>query len=145
MNTTISKKKNSSLNIPIIFIVIVIISLVASVFFTTPINDKPRGFIGFESDGLAYATMAGAHLPEMPKPENAPWCYRVLTPYLVSLLPWSILQNFRFLAFMSNILSLFVLFSLQVNASSIARNSILMQFYNLNELTLEKIIPNFGG
>lgn len=84
--------------------------LVAAVFATTPITEYNAGF---DSDGLVYGAMAGgderldaswARLP--------PWCYRVVTPFLASLLPWSTLQNFRVLAFVSNVLSLMILFAI---------------------------------
>ena len=101
--------KNGSLHISIILFIIIILASVTAVFFTTPLNDNERGYEGFEADGLVYGAMAGARYPDIQIPEGAPWRYRVLTPFLVSLLPWSVLQNFLVLAFVSNVLSLFVL------------------------------------
>jgi hypothetical protein len=54
--------------------------------------------------------MAGSNLFPSSMANKAPWCYRVLTPYLAHLLPWDTLQNFRFLAYASTLLSLCILF-----------------------------------
>ncbi len=40
----------------------------------------------------------------------APWCYRVLTPFLASLLPFDTMASFRILAFITNVLSIFFLY-----------------------------------
>lgn len=57
-------------------------------FFTTPVTEHKGGY---DYDGVFYAAMANgengieAHL--------APWSYRVVTPFLAGLLPWSTLTN----------------------------------------------------
>ena len=87
--------------------IIGILILTAIAFFTTPLTESNHGF---DYDGRIYGVMAGEK--QFP-PELAyisPWRYRVLTPFLASQLPWDVLDNFRALAFGSNILSLFVLF-----------------------------------
>ncbi len=81
--------------------------LVSAVFITTPVIDHG---LGFDSDGRMYGVMAGSHLFPSSMANQAPWCYRVLTPYLAHLLPWDTLQNFRFLAYVSTLLSLCLLF-----------------------------------
>ena len=81
--------------------------LTAVVFATTPVTTNNEGF---DFDGLFYAAMAGSPLvmPEMA--HAAPWCYRIVTPYLVSLLPWETLTSFRIAAFGSDVVSLVTLF-----------------------------------
>ena len=80
--------------------------LVTAVFLSTPITEKNAGF---DSDGVHYAAMAGENSLSPRLAHVAPWCYRILTPYIASLLPFDGLTNFRVLAFISNILSLVVL------------------------------------
>jgi hypothetical protein len=75
------------------------------VFMSTPVTEHNRGF---DSDGMAYGVMAGeASFPSF-LGRSAPWCYRILTPYLASLLPFDTLSNFRVLAFLSNVMSILV-------------------------------------
>jgi hypothetical protein len=81
--------------------------LVSAVFITTPVIDHGKGF---DSDGRMYGVMAGSNLFPSSMGNSAPWCYRVLTPHLAHLLPWDTLQNFRFLAYVSTLLSLCILF-----------------------------------
>jgi hypothetical protein len=84
-----------------------IVVLVGIVFLTTPLTSSRRGF---DSDGRYYGSMAGeTSFPAYSAPA-APWCHRVLTPYLASLLPGPVLQRFRMLAFASSVMSLWVLF-----------------------------------
>lgn len=77
------------------------------IFLTTPVTESNQGF---DYDGRIYGVMAGEKSFPQDLAYMPPWCYRVLTPFLASQLPWNILSNFRVLAFGSNILSLFVLF-----------------------------------
>jgi hypothetical protein len=80
--------------------------LVAAAFFSTPITEHNAGF---DSDGVFYAAMAGEDSFPPIAGRQAPWCYRVLTPYLASLLPFQTLTSFRVLALVSNFLSLILL------------------------------------
>jgi len=90
------------------FTVLGSIALVGVVFLSTPIVELNRGF---DSDGVHYGAMAGeASFPSIVG-QIAPWCYRILTPYIASLLPYQTLSNFRVLAFLSNVLSI-VIFAL---------------------------------
>lgn len=90
-----------------IAIILIAIVLVGVVFVSTPVTEHNEGF---DSDGVYYAALAGdrSFAPDFTR--IAPWCYRVLTPYLASLLPYETLQNFRILALLSNLISL-VLFT----------------------------------
>ena len=87
--------------------IIGILILTAIVFFTTPLTESNQGF---DYDGRIYGVMAGEKLFPPDLAYISPWRYRVLTPFLASQLPWDVLDNFRALAFGSNILSLFILF-----------------------------------
>lgn len=81
--------------------------LTAAVFATTPITTNNSGF---DFDGVFYAAMAGSPRVTPTMARVAPWCYRVVTPSLVSLLPWDVLTSFRIVAFASDVLSLVILF-----------------------------------
>lgn len=87
-----------------------VLLLVAAVWFSTPLTEN---YQGFDADGLMYGAMTAARTgddsfpPEMA--HMAPWCYRVLTPWLAAQLPWETLDNFRVLAFVSDVLCLLVL------------------------------------
>ncbi|RME00448.1 MAG: hypothetical protein D6812_09760, partial [Deltaproteobacteria bacterium] len=80
-------------------------------FLTTPITPSNGGY---DSDGLVYGVMAGA--PLLPPQEAAyvrrmaPWCYRIVSPAIASLLPFDPLTNFRVMAFLANFSSLLLLF-----------------------------------
>lgn len=82
------------------------IILVGVVFLTTPVTEFNGGF---DSDGRYYGAMAGEPSFPAEAKQVAPWCYRVLTPYLASLLPYGTLLDFRILGFISNVLSIIVL------------------------------------
>ena len=84
-----------------------ILLFVGFVFFTTPLTESNQGF---DYDGRIYGVMAGEKSFPQDLANLAPWRYRVLTPFLASQLPWSVLTNFRVLALVSNVLALFVLF-----------------------------------
>lgn len=81
-------------------------ALVTGVFFSTPLTGRNAGF---DSDGVQYGAMAGAAMSDPAAGHLAPWCYRVLTPCLASLLPFQTLTNFRIVAFASNVASLMLL------------------------------------
>ena len=80
---------------------------VALFFFATPVTENHQGF---DSDGMSYGVMAGSPLFPNWLGHIAPFCYRVLTPYLASRLPWGLLDNFRALALVSNVFSLLLMF-----------------------------------
>jgi hypothetical protein len=78
--------------IPIALLALVI---AAAVFALTPRTDFEGGW---DSDGRMYGAMAGD--PALAaRAHQAPWCYRVLAPFLASLLPLPALDAFRCLAF----------------------------------------------
>jgi hypothetical protein len=83
------------------------ILLTSIAFFTTPVHRHVRGF---DTDGAIYGAMAGSRFFEPSLARQAPYSYRVLTPYLASLLPWATLDSFRALAYVSNVLTLWILF-----------------------------------
>jgi hypothetical protein len=88
---------------------VVFLFLIAAVYLSTPVVDDRDGF---GSDGRFYASMAGEGSLDVAFRERAPYCWRILTPALAASLPFSILTNFRVLAFVSNYLSLLVLYAL---------------------------------
>src|SRR5512139_295474 len=66
---------------------------------------------GFEWDALYYGARAGLDHPDAEQlRQTAPYCWRVLTPFLVSLLPLSPLDGFRLVAFLSVAATLTLLF-----------------------------------
>jgi hypothetical protein len=81
--------------------------LTAVVFATTPVTTNNAGF---DFDGVFYAAMAGSPGTMPGMAHVAPWCYRIVTPFIVSLLPWETLTGFRIVAFASNVVSLVTLF-----------------------------------
>ena len=83
--------------------------LTTVVFLTTPVTESNRGF---DFDGVFYAAMAGSPLINNSYAHVAPWCYRILTPAVVHLLPWDTLTSFRASAFASNIAALCLLFAI---------------------------------
>jgi hypothetical protein len=87
----------------LITIVLVSLLLVSLVFVSTP---RTTSFDGFDFDGRYYASMAGEVSLPSQLAHHAPWCFRILTPYLASLLPFDSLTSFQILAFGSNVLSL---------------------------------------
>jgi hypothetical protein len=90
-----------------VFPLLLAVLLTSVAFFTTAGHRQNRGF---DTDGRIYAAMAGSPLFDPALARQAPYAYRILTPYLASLLPWPTLESFRFLAYVSNVLSLFLLF-----------------------------------
>lgn len=106
MNTNTIDKIFGRVNINLLVFIGISI-FVTLIFFTTPVTESNQGF---DYDGRIYGVMAGEKSFEQELAYIAPWCYRVLTPFLASQLPLDVLDNFRVLAVGSNILSLFVLF-----------------------------------
>jgi hypothetical protein len=78
-------------------------------FLTTHAHTHVRGY---DTDGAIYGAMAGSTLFDPAIARQAPYAYRVVTPRLAALLPWATLDNFRVLAFVSNVLSLWILFDI---------------------------------
>lgn len=85
------------------------LALVGVVFATTPTIELNGGF---DNDGQRYGAMAGSSRFSAATAQRAPYAYRVLTPYLVSALPWDTLQGFRVVAFLSNAVSLVLLWQI---------------------------------
>ena len=81
-----------------------------AIVFSTPLIDINEGF---DTDGLVYGAMASkGDFPLAWLSRTSPLCYRVLTPFLVSLLPFEILTNFKVWVFFSNWLSIVFLYLL---------------------------------
>jgi hypothetical protein len=74
-------------------------SLLAIVALTTPLVTIAGGY---DSDGIHYAAMAGARIPIAMVGHEAPFGWRILTPWLAGLLPGSFLFRFRALGLLSN-------------------------------------------
>lgn len=77
-------------------------------FLVTPPTTASGGFAG---DARFYGAQAGLDLPGADQlRRTAPYCWRVLTPFLVSLTPLPTLQGFRLLALLSVVATLALLF-----------------------------------
>gem|GEM_PF-3299710 len=83
--------------------------ILVPVVLTTPLTDHNDGF---DSDGMKYAAMA-LRRPELyDLAHTEPWCWRVVTPLLASLLPFHIIGSFTIIAFVSDWIALSLLFCL---------------------------------
>ena len=91
----------------LLFLFILILGLNIYAFMTTNLTTSMGGY---DADGRYYGAMAGSKVLHESFARKAPFCYRILTPFLASILPFDILVNFRIIAFISNILSLIVLY-----------------------------------
>jgi hypothetical protein len=80
--------------------------VVTAIWLGTGLVERNRGF---DSDGVSYAAMAGEPTLPAAAARVAPYCWRVLTPFLASLLPLPTLAAFRALAFASDVASLVLL------------------------------------
>jgi hypothetical protein len=94
---------------PLVWLVALPLLLLAIIGASTPVTERAQGF---DSDGKRYAVMADASLFKARYSHEAPWCWRVMTPFLASLLPFSTLTDFRVLAVVSNWLSLVLIFGI---------------------------------
>lgn len=83
--------------------------LLVFVALTTPLVEA---YGGFDYDGRFYGAISGSTLFDPEMATQAPWCWRILTPGFVSLLPWSTIDSFRIVGFVSNWLTLALLFQL---------------------------------
>lgn len=90
-------------------------------FLTTPVVPVNHGF---DFDGTFYGAMAGSRLVAPEFARFAPWCYRVLTPALVRLLPGDTLDGFRFLNVLSDIGCFCLIFSILTRIASNGRNEL---------------------
>ncbi|HKQ56998.1 MAG TPA: hypothetical protein VJY35_03950 [Candidatus Eisenbacteria bacterium] len=79
---------------------------------------------GYDSDGMHYAAMAGAEIPEPNAGHVAPFGWRVLTPFLASLLPGSFLFRFRAIGVVSNWITLALVFEILRTLGHSMRSSI---------------------
>jgi hypothetical protein len=75
---------------------------------TTPVTSA---FSRFGFDGRFYAAMTGDARFDADYIHTAPWCWRVLTPALASLLPFRTLTQFQVLGFFCNWLTLALLYA----------------------------------
>jgi hypothetical protein len=81
-------------------------------------TSTPAYETGLRSDQLHYAAMALRDIAPARLYATAPWCWRILTPLQVSFLPvgeapfHDVIANFKVLAFVSNWLSLVLLYAL---------------------------------
>lgn len=93
--------------------------VLASIWLATPLIEHNSGR---DSDGVLYAAMAEKTAGGEVLSRTAPWCWRPLTPFLASLLPFSTVMDFKVLAFFSNWLSLVLLYEIlrRCNRSSLA-------------------------
>ena len=93
--------------------------LLASVWLSTPLIEHNSGL---DSDGVLYAAMAEKTAEGEALSRTAPWCWRPLTPFLASLLPYSTITDFKVLAFFSSWLSLVLLYEIirRCNLSHVA-------------------------
>jgi len=102
------------------------LAILVPIWLVTP---TPEHAGGLRADPLYYAAMALRDSAPERLSHVAPWCWRVLTPFLVSLWPIDAegfpdaIQHFKRLAFVSNWLSLVLLYSLlrRLGASPAAR------------------------
>jgi len=83
--------------------------ILALVWASTPLIERNGGL---DYDGVYYAAMASAHPADPSLARIAPYCWRVVTPFLASLLPFGTITNFEVLAFLSNWLALALLYGL---------------------------------
>ena len=94
---------------PLVSLVLLPLVLLSIIAVSTPVTERAKGF---DSDGKRYAAMADESLFKPRYRHEAPWCWRVVTPFLASQLPFETLTNFRVLAFASNWLSLVLMFGI---------------------------------
>ncbi len=94
---------------PLVSLVLLPLVLLSIIAVSTPVTERAKGF---DSDGKRYAAMADESLFKPRYRHEAPWCWRVVTPFLASRLPFETLTNFRVLAFASNWLSLVLMFGI---------------------------------
>ena len=94
---------------PLVSLVALPLLLLTIAAVSTPVVERAKGF---DSDGKRYAAMAAPGLFKERYRVAAPWCWRVMTPFLASHLPFETLTSFRVLAFLSSWLSLVLVFAL---------------------------------
>jgi hypothetical protein len=85
------------------------LAILAFVRATTPLTESASGL---SFDGRFYAAMAERATADITLSHHAPWCWRVLTPFLASLLPFSTLTDFTVLAFFSGWVNLALVYSI---------------------------------
>ena len=91
-------------NIVLLSIIVLIVSFF---YLTTKVNTINEGY---DNDGMYYASqVSNEGILSIVNPKTAPFCYRVFTPFIVSLTPLNTLDGFRFVAFISDCLNLFFL------------------------------------
>lgn len=88
---------------------ILVPALLLAIQQTTPLIEYNRGF---DSDGVFYGAMATEPSAFLQGRHVAPYCWRIVTPLLASLLPFPLLDSFRVLAFLSAWLNLGLCYAL---------------------------------
>ena len=83
-------------------------ALVALILFST--TEVTERHDGYDSDGVVYAMISSFPLLTLPTDIVPPFCYRILTPKIASLLPGVLLDRFRMIALGASMLSLFTLY-----------------------------------
>jgi len=91
----------------IILLAAVSLLLPLLVFIATPLNEHNGGR---DADGVHYAAMADTLAADSADARAAPFCWRILTPWLASVLPLPPLASFRLLAGVASVLSLLLLY-----------------------------------
>lgn len=94
------------MNKPRILILLAGLIFTAAVCATTPLTPENRAV----GDGVFYAAMAGHPRINPDYAHVGPWAYRVATPAVAAQLPWDTITNFRVLAFVSTVATLFLMF-----------------------------------
>jgi hypothetical protein len=95
--------------------VVLPLAILVPTWLATPTPEHPGGL---RADQLYYAAMALRDSTPEQLSHVAPWCWRILTPFQVSLWPIGsepfpdVIQHFKRLAFASNWLSLVLLYAL---------------------------------
>lgn len=95
-------------------------------YFSTPLIDNNGGL---DTDGVIYASMAGMEGLDSRAARVAPWCYRVLTPWLASLLPLETIQAFKALGLVTNALCLVLVYLLLRHSGMSHRVALLGQLW----------------
>ena len=83
--------------------------LVVLVAATTPLTTHCGGF---DWDGIRYGKMAGEIRFMAERAHEAPYCWRILTPFQATLLPFSILTNFWLIACVSSWVTLVLVYAM---------------------------------
>lgn len=78
---------------------------------------------GWDADGRHYAAMAGVEGFSIHIGQVGPWCYRILTPAIVALLPLEPMGGFTLVTFVANVANLVLLDLLLLGAGISGRRA----------------------